>query len=296
VMDDEGSASPRYKIPRHIVASSRFSPAVRFVPSASAPSLKRARQADPPIWNRTRCGHLLRPTNPPRPVARLRAPPSSLQYRRAGAGACGRPSHRPAARRPPHVCSGQGQEGAHLPPLGTTVRNCAGYSTRGARSPKAMTNFSQRQGGFAHSDSELTTSSKEETWRLRRVASHRSMRQRVSPARHPHTAAVAHAEQRSRPERHPAWLGHVDLRTTNIYAEIISQRSAKALDTCLPLVSPGLRRPSWKRDEDLLAWLEHMKEHAAGTIRSSSARRYYFFAEEGGRRSARASLDAHPPP
>ena len=55
-----------------------------------------------------------------------------------------------------------------------------------------------------------------------------------------------------------AWLAHVDLGPTNIYREINLATKRKALDTwCSRLVSPG-QAPSWKRDEDLLAWLEHM--------------------------------------
>ena len=52
--------------------------------------------------------------------------------------------------------------------------------------------------------------------------------------------------------------GAVDLRTTNIYAEINLATKRKALEASAPDRSRQTRRPSWKRDGDLLAWLEHL--------------------------------------
>lgn len=83
-------------------------------------------------------------------------------------------------------------------------------------------------------------------------------RQRVSPHVIRHTAAVHMLNSGVDLNVIRAWLGHVDLRTTNIYAEINLATKRKALDTCAPGSSRQARRPSWKRDEDLLAWLEHM--------------------------------------
>ena len=82
-------------------------------------------------------------------------------------------------------------------------------------------------------------------------------RQRVSPHVIRHTAAVHMLNSGVDLNVIRAWLGHVDLRTTNIYAEINLATKRRALDTCAPRFRQA-RRPSWKRDEDLLAWLEHM--------------------------------------
>jgi len=52
-----------------------------------------------------------------------------------------------------------------------------------------------------------------------------------------------------------SWLGHVDLRTTNIYAEIDRETKRKALEACAYKRSKKRGPPSWKRP-DILAWLE----------------------------------------
>ena len=53
-----------------------------------------------------------------------------------------------------------------------------------------------------------------------------------------------------------AWLGHVSLETTNIYAEIDLEMKAKALALC-DAVEPGSRR-RWKEDRGLMAFLKAM--------------------------------------
>jgi len=56
-----------------------------------------------------------------------------------------------------------------------------------------------------------------------------------------------------------AWLGHVDLRTTSIYAEINLATKRKAIQECAPTTGKGRRgRSLWKRNADLLAWLEDL--------------------------------------
>jgi site-specific recombinase XerD len=56
-----------------------------------------------------------------------------------------------------------------------------------------------------------------------------------------------------------ALLGHVDLRTTNIYAEINLATKRKAIEACAPSGPKGRRRrPSWKRKQDILEWLERL--------------------------------------
>ena len=55
------------------------------------------------------------------------------------------------------------------------------------------------------------------------------------------------------------WLGHVDLATTNIYAEINQTTKMKALERCNPTSSVGNPEPpSWKKQEDILSWLESL--------------------------------------
>jgi hypothetical protein len=51
-----------------------------------------------------------------------------------------------------------------------------------------------------------------------------------------------------------AWLGHVSIDTTNIYAEIDLKLKAKAVALCD--VGEAQARRSWKSDKDLMAFLK----------------------------------------
>jgi site-specific recombinase XerC len=51
-----------------------------------------------------------------------------------------------------------------------------------------------------------------------------------------------------------AWLGHVSLNTTNIYAEIDLEMKARALALCE--VKHGKRVKPWHQDKGLLAFLK----------------------------------------
>jgi site-specific recombinase XerD len=53
-----------------------------------------------------------------------------------------------------------------------------------------------------------------------------------------------------------AWLGHVNLETTNRYAEINLEMKRKVLEKVKPLLA-GKARPSWKKP-NILAWLESL--------------------------------------
>lgn len=53
-----------------------------------------------------------------------------------------------------------------------------------------------------------------------------------------------------------AWLGHVSLSTTNIYAEVDLEMKAKALATCA-VEDPAPRKP-WHEDADLMAFLNRL--------------------------------------
>ena len=50
-----------------------------------------------------------------------------------------------------------------------------------------------------------------------------------------------------------AWLGHVSLRTTNIYAEVDLEMKAKALAHC-EVEGEGTQKP-WREDKGLMEFL-----------------------------------------
>ena len=52
-----------------------------------------------------------------------------------------------------------------------------------------------------------------------------------------------------------SWLGHVSIVTTDLYMEIDAEMKRKAPEATEPVADPK-RQPIWKRDRDLLAWLE----------------------------------------
>lgn len=54
-----------------------------------------------------------------------------------------------------------------------------------------------------------------------------------------------------------AWLGHVSVNTTNIYAEVNLEMKAKALQTCAPIES-AKEKIKWENDENLLTFLENL--------------------------------------
>jgi len=53
-----------------------------------------------------------------------------------------------------------------------------------------------------------------------------------------------------------AWLGHVSLNTTNIYAEVDLEMKAKALATCQVSISKPAKR--WREDAGLMAFLQSL--------------------------------------
>jgi site-specific recombinase XerD len=54
-----------------------------------------------------------------------------------------------------------------------------------------------------------------------------------------------------------SWLGHAHLDTTNHYAQANLETKRKALEQVDPKLRPG-KPPQWKRDADLLAWLDSL--------------------------------------
>lgn len=54
-----------------------------------------------------------------------------------------------------------------------------------------------------------------------------------------------------------SWLGHAQLNTTNHYAQANLETKRKALEQVDPKLRPA-KPPRWKRDADLLAWLDSL--------------------------------------
>jgi site-specific recombinase XerD len=84
---------------------------------------------------------------------------------------------------------------------------------------------------------------------------------RVTPHLFRHTAAVHLLESGVEVNVIRGWLGHVNLDTTNRYAELTLKAKEAAVRTCEPLlgISAGARRqPVWKDDQALLAWLNSL--------------------------------------
>lgn len=54
-----------------------------------------------------------------------------------------------------------------------------------------------------------------------------------------------------------SWLGHAHLETTNHYAQANLETKRKALEQVDPKLRPS-KPPRWKRDADLLAWLDSL--------------------------------------
>ena len=53
-----------------------------------------------------------------------------------------------------------------------------------------------------------------------------------------------------------AWLGHVSLETTNVYAEVDLEMKAKALATC---EGEGKQKvPPWKENQGLMEFLRRL--------------------------------------
>ena len=54
-----------------------------------------------------------------------------------------------------------------------------------------------------------------------------------------------------------AWLGHVSLNTTNVYAEIDLEMKAKALARC-QVAEPTKRTRPWREDPELMTFLRSL--------------------------------------
>ncbi len=54
-----------------------------------------------------------------------------------------------------------------------------------------------------------------------------------------------------------SWLGHASLETTDHYAQANLETKRRALEKADPKLRPG-KPPRWKREADLLAWLDSL--------------------------------------
>ena len=79
------------------------------------------------------------------------------------------------------------------------------------------------------------------------------MTKRVSPHTIRHTTATHLLRAGVDINTIRAWLGHVSLNTTNIYAEVDLEMKAKALATCEVTSTKPTKR--WREDAGLMAFL-----------------------------------------
>jgi site-specific recombinase XerD len=83
----------------------------------------------------------------------------------------------------------------------------------------------------------------------------------ISPHVFRHTAAVHLLESGVEVNVIRGWLGHVSLETTNRYAEINTPMKEAALRACEPPSEASVafpRKPVWRSDAALLAWLDSL--------------------------------------
>ncbi|HWX65763.1 MAG TPA: tyrosine-type recombinase/integrase [Rhodanobacter sp.] len=87
-----------------------------------------------------------------------------------------------------------------------------------------------------------------------------SSRIRVTPHVFRHTTAVHLLEAGVEVNVIRGWLGHVNLNTTNRYAEITIRMKADALELCEPIAANvgRARKSAWQDDAGMLAWLSSL--------------------------------------
>ena len=84
---------------------------------------------------------------------------------------------------------------------------------------------------------------------------------RVTPHVFRHTAAVQLLEAGVDINVIRGWLGHVNLETTQRYAEINLRTKQAALAACLPPTDTAEASPpngGWRQDEELMKWLQSL--------------------------------------
>jgi integrase/recombinase XerD len=91
-----------------------------------------------------------------------------------------------------------------------------------------------------------------------RLQDKRSAARRIGPHVFRHTTAVHLLEAGVEVNVIGGWLGHVNLATTNRYADINIRTKEAALRLCAPphgVDGAKARAPAWRNDEAMLAWL-----------------------------------------
>jgi site-specific recombinase XerD len=81
-------------------------------------------------------------------------------------------------------------------------------------------------------------------------------KKKVSPHAFRHAAAVHLVASGVDVTVIRSWLGHADLETTNHYAQANLDTKRKALEKLEP--SKIKKPPRWRRDANLLAWLDSL--------------------------------------
>jgi len=81
------------------------------------------------------------------------------------------------------------------------------------------------------------------------------LRKRVSPHTIRHTTATHLLRSGVDINTIRAWLGHVSIETTNIYAEVDLERKTQALTQCNALRAPSPNQKRWRDDPSLIAFL-----------------------------------------
>jgi site-specific recombinase XerD len=82
-------------------------------------------------------------------------------------------------------------------------------------------------------------------------------RKRITPHIFRHTTAVHLVAAGVDVTVIRSWMGHAQLDTTNHYAQADLETKRKALEQVDAKLRPG-KPPKWKRDADLLAWLDSL--------------------------------------
>ena len=154
----------------------------------------------------------------------------------------------------------QGRQVACLSPLGSRHRSYSNnYSTIG---PPL---HPRRPSSHPTADGSLTRFGIYKIVRRHTAQLHASevgpSRRHISPHLFRHTGAVHLLESGVDPNVIRGWLGHVSLETTNRYAEITMRAKEAALKLCEPPPSVSAvhpRKPPWRDDQTLLAWLSSL--------------------------------------
>lgn len=81
------------------------------------------------------------------------------------------------------------------------------------------------------------------------------LKKRVTPHSFRHAAAVSLVSSGTDVTVIRSWLGHANLDTTNLYAQANLATKRAALERLTP---PASARPRWKRDPDLIRWLDSL--------------------------------------